>query len=453
MFEFPEPSEELVRRYEIAAPRYTSYPTAPEWKKDFGPEQQADKLEEAGREDPGSPLSVYVHLPFCREMCTYCGCNVVITRDQCKADGYLDHVAKEMDLASAKLKERRRLAQIHWGGGTPTFLDPAQIERLWGEITKRFAVEPNAEVAIEIDPVVTSREQLALLRRLGFNRLSMGVQDFDPKVQQAVNRIQPAEQTASLVEYARSLGFGGVNFDLIYGLPFQNAESWARTLETVVRMRPDRMAVYSFAYVPEVRPHQRKIDKSWLPAGMTKLGLFLQAYKAFVTAGYRPIGMDHFALPDDELARAQDSRALGRNFQGYTVTAAQDSVGFGATGISDVRGAWSQNVHPLKQYYERVDAGRFATERGLVLTDDDKRRRQVITQLMCNFWVDLGSDGYFAKELERLQAFERDGLLKLDGSQVELTPLGRLFVRNVAATFDAYLGKEGKDRPTFSRTV
>ncbi|MBI5546148.1 MAG: oxygen-independent coproporphyrinogen III oxidase [Deltaproteobacteria bacterium] len=453
MFEFPEPSEELVRRYDLSAPRYTSYPTAPEWRPDFGPEAYAGTLEQAGREEPAAPFSLYVHLPFCREMCTYCGCNVVVTRDSSKADEYLDHLLLEMDLASAKLGERRRLAQIHWGGGTPTFLTPVQIERLWKAITDRFSVEPGAEVAIEIDPVVTTVEQLALLRRLGFNRLSMGVQDFDPKVQQAVNRIQRAQDTATLVDQARGLGFSGVNFDLIYGLPFQTKESWGRTLERVLEIRPDRLAVYSFAYVPDMKPHQRKIDRAWLPMGMPKLGLFLQAYRSFLGAGYQAIGMDHFALPDDELSRAQRRRALGRNFQGYTVTAAKDSIAFGITGISDVMGAFAQNAHLLKAYYAAIHAGRFGTERGIETSADDRRRRQVITQLMCNFWVDLGSDAYFAKELERLRAFEKDGLLVIDGTQVELTPLGRLFVRNVASTFDAYLSKEGKDRPTFSRTV
>ncbi|MGC4116511.1 MAG: oxygen-independent coproporphyrinogen III oxidase [Myxococcales bacterium] len=397
MFEFPEPSEELVRRYEISAPRYTSYPTAPEWKPDFGPEQYALKLEEAGR-DPASPFSMYVHLPFCREMCTYCGCNVIITREQNKADVYLDHVLMEMDLAVRRLGDRRKLAQIHWGGGTPTFLTPVQIERLFKAITDRFQIEPGAEVAIEIDPVVTTREQLDLLRKLGFNRLSMGVQDFDPKVQQAVNRIQPAEETAALVTYARSLGFSGVNFDLIYGLPFQTKESWSQTLEKILAIRPDRMAVYSFAYVPDVKTHQKKIKPEWLPMGMQKLGLFLQAYKAFLSAGYRPIGMDHFALPEDELSKAQEKRVLGRNFQGYTVTAAKDSIAFGVTGISDVAGSFSQNAHLLKKYYEAVEAGRFATERGIRLTEDDKKRRAAITQIMCNFWIDLGKDGYFATE-------------------------------------------------------
>jgi oxygen-independent coproporphyrinogen-3 oxidase len=449
---FPEPTEEMVRRYDLAAPRYTSYPTVPEWTSSFGPEAHALKLEEAGRASPGAPLSMYVHLPFCREMCTYCGCNVVITENQAKADPYLDHVAAELDLAAKRLSERRSVAQLHWGGGTPTFLSEEQINRLWTEIGLRFRVLPGAEVAVEIDPVVTTRGQLALLRQLGFNRLSMGVQDFDERVQRAVNRVQPPADTRALLEYARSLGFSGVNFDMIYGLPHQSPSSWAATLETVIAMRPDRLALYSFAYLPELKPHQKKIDRAALPTGKNKLALFLQAYKTFAAAGYQPIGMDHFALPDDELARAQARRSLGRNFQGYTVTAAQDSVGLGATGISDVCGSFAQNVRPLGKYYQAVESGRFATERGIRLTEDDKRRRQVITQIMCNFWVDLGSDGYFERELDRVRAFERDGLLRIDGTQLELLPMGRLFVRNVAAVFDAYLSRPDHAN-AFSRTV
>ncbi|MFP2930053.1 hypothetical protein ACLESO_33625 [Pyxidicoccus sp. 3LG] len=281
----------------------------------------------------------------------------------------------------------------------------------------------------------------------------MGLQDFDPRVQQVTNRLQTPEQTRALLEHARSLGFTGVNFDLIYGLPHQDAERWARTLETVLAMRPDRLAVYSFAYVPDVLKHQRRMPAEALPSARAKLDLFSAAYEAFVTAGYRPIGMDHFAVPEDELARAQAERRLGRNFQGYTVKAASDVVALGSTGISDVGGAYAQNVRALPAYYERVARGHLATERGISLTDDDRRRRAVIAQLMCNFWVDLGEDGsrLFAPELERLHMFEDDGLVVRTGTQLELTALGRLFVRNVAMVFDAYLSRAA--RPRFSRTV
>ncbi|WP_257455230.1 oxygen-independent coproporphyrinogen III oxidase [Archangium lipolyticum] len=451
--EIPTPSEELMRRYDVAGPRYTSYPTAPEWKQDFGTEHYAERLDVAGTAGADEPLSLYVHLPFCRSLCWYCGCNVVISQDRSAADTYIDHVLQELARVVERLGHRRKLSQVHWGGGTPTFLSERQLERLWSGITQHLSPLPDAEVAIEVHPAVTTPEQLSLLRELGFNRVSMGLQDFDPKVQEVTNRHQPFEQTRALLEHARNLGFSGVNFDLIYGLPYQNPEGWERTLRQVLELRPDRLAVYSFAFIPDVLKHQRRMPAEALPDARTKLGLFRSAWAAFVEAGYRPIGMDHFAVPEDELARAQERRALGRNFQGYTVKAASDVVALGSTGISDVGGAYAQNVRALPYYYERVREGRFATERGIQLTEDDRRRRALITQLMCNFWVDLGEDGTrdFALELERLRPLEDDGLVRRDGSQLEVTPLGRLFVRNVAMVFDAYLRRA--ERPRFSRTV
>jgi oxygen-independent coproporphyrinogen-3 oxidase len=451
--EVPTPSEELMRRYDVPGPRYTSYPTVPEWRHDLGSDAFAERLEAAGRAGQAAPLSLYVHLPFCRSLCWYCGCNVVIAQDACATERYLDQLVMEMDLVGERLGFRRSLSQVHWGGGTPTFLSEAQLERLWTEITRRFTLLPDAEVAVEVHPAVTTPAQLTLLRQLGFNRVSMGLQDFNPRVQAATNRLQTPEQTRALLEHARALGFSGVNFDLIYGLPHQEPEGWAHTLSQVLQMRPDRLAVYSFAYMPEVLKHQRRMPAEAIPSGRAKLDLLRAAYGTFVGAGYRPIGMDHFAVPEDELARAQEQRMLGRNFQGYTVKWAADVVALGSTGISDVAGAYFQNVRQLPRYAANLKQGRFATERGIYLSEDDKRRRAVITQLMCNFWVDLGSDAesYFELELERLRTFEEDGLVLRTGTQLELTPLGRLFVRNVAMVFDAYLA--WAERPRFSRTV
>ena len=366
---------------------------------------------------------------------------------------YLDQLIHELDMVVEQLGSRRSLSQVHWGGGTPTVLSEAQLERLWSELTRRFKLLPDAEVALEVHPAVTTPGQLTLLRQLGFNRLSMGLQDFNPRVQAVTNRLQSREQTQALLEHARQLGFSGVNFDLIYGLPNQEPEGWARTLSQVLEMRPDRLAVYSFAYLPEVFKHQRRMPAEAIPTGRAKLDLFRAASATFLEAGYRPIGLDHFALPGDELARAQERRTLGRNFQGYTVKWAADVVALGSTGISDVEGAYFQNVRQLPRYAASLKQGRFATERGLHLSEDDKRRRSVITQLMCNFWVDLGEDApsYFALELERLRAFEADGLVVRTGTQLELTPLGRLFMRNVAMVFDAYLG--WAERTRFSQTV
>lgn len=455
MTTLPELTDELIGRLDVPGPRYTSYPTAPEWTPDLTGDQFLAKIEEAGTSQPDEPLSLYIHIPFCRELCTYCGCNVVISKSDSRADPYIEAVAKEMELVASRLGKRRSLSQIHWGGGTPTFLNEKQLGFLWSRIRDLFEPLPDAEIAIEVDPAITTRGQLDLLRSLGFSRVSMGVQDFDPDVQKAVNRIQSVEETRDLLNHARSLGFTGINFDLIYGLPRQTAESWQRTLELVTEIHPDRMAVYSFAYIPDLRHHQRKIDADEVPKGSDKLNLFRQTYQVFTDAGYEAIGMDHFAVPEDELARAQKQRRLGRNFQGYTVKSAMDVIAFGVTGISDVQGCYAQNVRPLKLYYDAIAEGRPPTERGILLTPEDRVRRGLITQLMCNFWVDLADFGgvdRYATEMERLRHLESEGLVVLDGSQIEVTMLGRLFVRVVAMTFDTYLHRRG-GTPNFSRTV
>ena len=451
---FPEITADTVAHYEQPGPRYTSYPTAPEWTTAYGPSDYAAGLVQAGTA-PSEPLSVYIHIPFCRRMCTFCGCNVVIARDNARADRYLTHLGEEMRLAAGLLGQRRGVSQLHLGGGTPTFLDLEQLTRLWEMFREHFTPLPDAELAIEVNPVFTTVEQIALLRRFGFNRISMGVQDFDPAVQQAIHREQTFEQTSSLVAAARKLGFRGINLDLIYGLPLQRESSWEDTLRQVLAIRPDRLAVYSFAFLPNLRPHQRKLPAE-RPRGIAKLKLFRAAYNTLLAAGYRPIGMDHFALPDDELSLAQASGKLSRNFQGYTVKAASEVVAFGTTAISDLQGAYTQNTKSIARYYESVDAGRFATERGLRLTPDDQRRRGLITQLMCHFAVDLGPDGreYFRAELEDLRRLQDAGLLELNGVGLKLTPLGRVFVRNVAMVFDAHLRMQQVDGARkFSMTV
>jgi oxygen-independent coproporphyrinogen-3 oxidase len=306
-------------------------------------------------------------------------------------------------------------------------------------------------VAVEVDPVVTTRAQLKLLRSFGFNRISLGVQDLDPKVQHAIDRIQTEEETRGVLEYARSLGFQGINVDLIYGLPYQTQESWAKTLQQILAMKPDRAAVYGFAYVPDQRTNQKRLPVLGIPRGSAKLDLFRTAWEAFVQAGYSPIGMDHFARPDDELAKAQANRKLTRNFQGYTVRAAGDVIALGASGISDVSGLYAQNARGLPHYYQALDEGRLTTERGFRCSEDDRRRRNIINSIMCNFWVDLGTTQGWEKELARMKQLEAEGLLNVRGSEIELTPLGRIFVRNVACAFDAYLGGAA-DRP-FSRAV
>ncbi len=451
MPEFPRVDDALLRRLDVPIPRYTSYPTAPVWTESVGRRAYAAALSEAGKQTD-APLSLYFHIPFCRERCSFCGCNVVISRSTAGADAYLGALVREMDAAAELLGDRRAVSQIHWGGGTPTFLEERQIEALWTAITRRFRVLPDAEVAIEIDPKVTRLSQLQLLRSLGFNRMSMGVQDLDPAVQEAISRIQTQEETRAMLEGARKLGFRGINFDLIYGLPRQTPQSWSRTLAQVIAMSPDRVAAYAFAHVPDVRPNQKRLPLAELPRGVDKLELFRIAWEAFTGAGYRPIGMDHFARPDDELAESQARRALTRNFQGYSVRAAADVVAFGVSAISDVGGVYAQNTHSIVRYKDSIAEGELTTERGFACSADDVRRRAIITQIMCNFHVDLGERAAqeFGGELIRMRELEKEGLVSVKGSEIEVTPLGRIFVRNVASIFDAYLGA---GQQPFSRAV
>lgn len=458
--EVPVVEEELIHRLVGPGPRYTSYPTAPTWSATFDDRRYTQILEQAARAARGAPLSLYVHLPFCREMCRYCGCSVVVTSRPERIDRYLAYVTREMELASERLGERRVVEQVHLGGGTPTFLCEAQLRRLWQAITSRFDVAPGADLALEADPRVTTSSQLALLRELGFSRLSMGVQDFTPEVQEAIGRVQSVERTGALFECARALGFRTLNFDLVYGLPLQRADTFLETVERVIAFRPDRVALFSYAHVPWIRPHQRAIDESLLPGPVDKLRLFELARERLSEANYLQIGMDHFALPSDDLARARLSRRLHRNFQGYTTRPSGDTLAFGVTAIGEVQGAYAQNVKKIREYYDRIDAGRLATERGWETSAEDRLRRAVIHQIMCNFFVDLAqtaeqhgfSADYLASDAERLDWAETWGLLRRSGSVLEVTPRGQLFVRNLAMAFDAYLPGQ-RAKPTFSSTV
>ncbi len=461
----PSVSPELLARYDRPGPRYTSYPTAIEFHEGVEHDAYAASLARADAA-AGEPLSAYVHLPFCEERCSYCGCNVVITRHRGVADRYLDALDSEIDLLAAHLPHRRTVSQLHWGGGTPTYHSAAQLARVFEGLARHFTFAPRAEIGVEIDPRVTSVEQLATLAGLGFNRLSMGVQDFTPEVQAAVNRIQSYESTRELFDHARTLGFPSINIDLIYGLPYQTVPGFSRTLEQVLTLRPDRVAVYSFAFVPWIRAHMKHLPAASLPDAALKLELLALARAAFVGAGYRQIGMDHFALPEDELARALDDRSLHRNFMGYTVQSARDMVALGVSGIGDVQGTFVQNTKKLPIYYEAVEAGRFPIERGYALDADDKIRRHVITELMCNGHLDIpeverrfaiGFDRYFADELSELRAphaAEADGLITISPDAIDVTPTGRMFVRNVCMVFDRYLrARTQGTTPVFSRTV
>jgi oxygen-independent coproporphyrinogen-3 oxidase len=454
------PSWELIRKYDRPGPRYTSYPTAPEWKDDFGPDRFEQHLARADLQ-PG-PLSIYVHLPFCKEMCRFCGCNVIATHDVSRADAYLDVLEKEVALVAAKLPHRRTVTQLHWGGGTPTFLDERQLARCHELIARHFQFAPDAEKAIEIDPAITRKSQIEVLAGLGFNRISMGVQDFDAKVQEVVGRIQGERETAELVESARKHGFKGVNLDLIYGLPYQTPETWRSTLARILALRPDRMAVFGFAYVPWSKPHQRLLPQEALPKTEQRVELFLSAVEQFTSGGYRLIGLDHFALESDELAQAQDAGVLTRNFQGYTVRPADDTIAFGMTSISDLGGCYAQNAHRLKDWEALVGAGSIPVSKGIAVTDDDVLRRFVINRVMCLLQLDLAEvgmkfGGAAAGAIEAdlkagVKELQDDGLVTFDGQILRVTPLGQLLVRNVAMLFDAYLKREGA-KTQFSRTV
>jgi oxygen-independent coproporphyrinogen-3 oxidase len=454
------PSWDLIKKYDRPGPRYTSYPTAPEWKDGFRAPQYQDHLARA--DAAGGPLSIYVHLPFCREMCRFCGCNVIATHDRSRADAYLDVLEKELELVAARLPHRRTVSQLHWGGGTPTFLDERQLTRCHGLITRHFELAPDAELAVEIDPAITTRAQVETLAGLGFNRISMGVQDFDARVQEVVGRIQGERETAELVRAARDNGFQGVNLDLIYGLPYQTPETWKTTLERILAIHPDRLAVFGFAYVPWSKPHQRLLPQEALPKTEQRVELFLQAVETFTSSGYRLIGLDHFALESDELARAQTAGTMFRNFQGYTVRPATDTVAFGMTSISDIGGAYAQNAHKLKDWGDLVEAGVLPVERGAAMTEDDVLRRFVINRVMCLLRLDLGEveaqfgsaaradiEASLRRGLDELVA---DGLVTFDGTVLRVTPLGQLLVRNVAMLFDAYLAR-GDGARKFSRTV
>ena len=454
---------EFLKKYDRPGPRYTSYPTAVEFHEGYGEPDYRASLG-AANEAADEPLSLYVHLPFCEERCSFCGCNVVITRKRQVAAEYLGWLHREIDLLAEHLPARRRLSQYHWGGGTPTYQNLAEMEALQRKVLSHFRLDPDAEVAIETDPRVTSHEQMDLLKAIGFNRVSMGVQDFTPEVQEAINRNQTEKETRDHFEYCRKVGFHSINIDLVYGLPLQTPEAFDRNLDVVLGMRPERVAVYSYAYVPWIKGNQKKIDASQLPAPEAKLRLFCIARERFLGAGYVQIGMDHFALPEDELARAVLNRRLYRNFMGYTVKMGTDMIGAGVSSIGDVRGAFAQNVKKLPSYYGALRAGRFPIERGYRLDADDLLRRDVILRLMCNFYLDreeverrFGIDfgTYFAPELEELRAPEgpvSHGFLEIRPDRLDVVGDGRLFIRNVCMTFDRYLERQSAERP-YSRTV
>lgn len=459
---------ELLDKYNVQGPRYTSYPTAPEWTDGIGPadfEAACERANAAGR-----PISLYVHLPFCDEQCWFCGCFMKVVpkpdrqgEERGEVEGYLADLHREIDLLAARVDKSRPVVQVHWGGGTPTYLTPKQADALAEHLLAAFRPAPGAEISVEIDPRVTTPEHLAVLRRHGWNRVSMGVQDFDPEVQELVNRVQPFEMTKALVDASRELGYESLNLDLIYGLPGQKLAGFSRSVEQVLTLRPDRIAMYSYAHVPWLKKPQRVLA-AHLPEGTEKFAIFVSGIEKFSEAGYVYIGMDHFALPHDEIARAQVERTLWRNFQGYTTHAGVDLYALGVSAIAQIDDCYVQNTKDYAAYHAACAEGRPSTIKGWRLTEEDHLRRTVITNLLCHCVIDkreiarqfgLASfDEKFAREVAALPALVADGLVEPRTDEIRVTPLGRIFIRNVAMLFDPYLLKRPADQPkVFSRTL
>jgi oxygen-independent coproporphyrinogen-3 oxidase len=453
-------TDAVLEKYNRPGPRYTSYPTAPVWKDDFGPDDIENYYVQA--DTAAAPVSLYMHLPFCENLCLFCACNVSIQKNKNVTIPYLEALKREIEHVSSRISKKRAVTQFHWGGGTPTYLTPAQMEDLFGYASEHFTFAADAEIGIEIDPRVTSRAHLESLRRLGFNRLSMGIQDFQPKVQETIHRVQPYEMTRDLILAARELGFESLNVDLIYGLPHQTAESFKATIDKTLTLAPDRVAMFSYAHVPWLKKQQGSFQM-YLPEGMEKFRIFRTGLEHFLDAGYVYIGMDHFALPGDELAVAQKNRTLHRNFQGYTTKAGADLYGMGVSAISSVAGAYAQNLKEVPAYQDTVASRGIATARGYKLSEDDVLRRTVISRLLCHTVIPkheieqqfaISFDEYFAPELERLNGSRDEGLVILEQDQIRVTPLGRIFIRNVAMIFDRYLREQQMDqRPLFSKTL
>ena len=452
---------ELLKRFDVSGPRYTSYPTADRLIEAFNATTYAGWLRKRFMAGPPRSISLYFHIPFCESICYYCGCNKVVTKDHARSARYVKYIQKEMELVGELLSGSRSVVQMHWGGGTPNFLDDREMQDLVRSIRSNFALEERGEFSIELDPRTVKEGSVARLAQLGFNRVSLGVQDFDPEVQKAINRIQGEAETLAVMQAARDAGFRSVNVDLIYGLPKQTVIGFNRTLERVIHAEPDRIALYNYAHLPTLFKPQRRIAEADLPSPDAKLQLLSLAIRRLPAAGYVYIGMDHFAKPNDDLAVAQRQGRLHRNFQGYSTHADTDLIAFGISAISQVGPTYSQNVKTLDEYYFRLDQGILPVMRGIELTADDLVRRGIIQCLMCQFEVPIRSfevahlidfRKYFAAELEDLIPLRDTGLVQIGDEYLTVTPLGRYFIRNICMVFDRYL-REGRERARYSKAV
>lgn len=453
--------EDLIRRYDASGPRYTSYPTAVSFTDTFG---EADYREAAKKSNAtGAPLSLYFHIPFCDTICFYCACNKIATKNHSMVGDYLDRLEREMEIQASLYDSDRVVEQLHWGGGTPTFLNHDEMTRLMESTRRHFKLrdDDGGDYSIEIDPRSVSTESIRHLRRLGFNRFSLGVQDVNPVVQRAVNRIQPIEMTREIVQACYDAGARSVNLDLIYGLPLQTIEGFEKTVEAVIELSPHRLSVFNYAHLPERFKPQRRINEAELPSGKDKLEILKRTIARLTEAGYVYIGMDHFAKPDDELVQAQRDGHLHRNFQGYTTRGDCDLVAMGVSSISKVHDVYSQNSKDLESYYQALDSGKLPVIKGIRLSDDDLLRRDVISRLICNFALDKKSierdydlvfEDYFAEELVTLAPLQADGLVEVDESEIRILPRGRMLVRNVCMVFDAHLAK-ARAEAKFSKVI
>ena len=453
-------NNQLIKKYDKSGPRYTSYPTAIQFSEEFTEKDYRRQVTLSNERN--TPLSLYFHIPFCDTICFYCGCNKIVTKNRNHAQPYLDAVYKELELQGELFKATRIVRQLHWGGGTPTFISHEQMTELMQQTRKHFTLldDDSGEYSIELDPREVDASSIKLLRQLGFNRISLGVQDFNPKVQQAVNRIQSYKETRDVILAARKNNFHSISLDLIYGLPFQTIESFNETVDKVLELQPDRLSVFNYAHLPEMFKTQRQINSDDLPSAEEKLAILQNVTDKLIDAGYEFIGMDHFAKPTDELAVAQKNKKLYRNFQGYSTNSDCDLVALGVTSIGKIADSYSQNIKTIKEYTEVIEAGHLPVYRGITLSEDDILRREVINQLICHFELDFGDiedrfnidfSDYFADEVKQIKEMQSDGLLELNKDKISVLPEGKLLIRNICMVFDIYLNKNKEQR--FSKVI
>lgn len=453
-------NSDLIKKYDKSGPRYTSYPTAVQFTESFAEKEYRNQINVSN--ERGTALSLYFHIPFCDTICYYCGCNKIVTKNRSRAQPYLDAIYKEIEMQSSLFDSSRVVKQLHWGGGTPTFISHQQMIELMGNTQKRFTLldDDSGEYSIELDPREVTRSSVALLRELGFNRISLGVQDFNPKVQQAVNRIQSYEKTFDVIDAARKNNFHSISLDLIYGLPHQTVASFNETVDKILDLEPDRLSVFNYAHMPEMFKTQRQIDEEALPSAEEKLLILHNVTDKLTNAGYEYIGMDHFAKPHDELAIAQKEKKLNRNFQGYSTNADCDLVAFGVSSIGKIADSYSQNSKAMAEYIDNVNSGIIPVFRGIKLTDDDILRREIINQLICHFELNINEiekvfkinfEDYFSAEIPQLLSMQKDKLVKVTTDYINVFPEGKMLIRNICMVFDSYLSHSNQQR--FSKVI